>query len=285
MLSSKLKRLLHWAGSGLGVLGVVFVVFKLVEYGDQIDLSGFSYGASLALLGLVVAYGAANLLLAFAWRDLLKHFGVATDARWALRVYGVTQLARYVPGNIFHLAGRQGIGVAVGLPAWPLAKSALWELGIISITGSLFAFLIFPFFVGEGSGLLALAVFFVAVVACMWITFRWFGRWIARAVGRYAVFLALSGLVFLAVLFLVVPTVSIGTSAVAGICGAYVVAWLAGLVTPGAPAGVGIRELVLFAILQSVVSEADLLAAILLGRVVTVGGDVLFYLAAIAVRK
>ncbi|MDZ7598490.1 MAG: hypothetical protein U5J82_09410 [Desulfobacterales bacterium] len=29
------------------------------------------------------------------------------------------------------------------------------------------------------------------------------------------------------------------------LCGAYVIAWLAGLVTPGAPAGVGVRELVL----------------------------------------
>ena len=31
--------------------------------------------------------------------------------------------------------------------------------------------------------------------------------------------------------------------------GAYVIAWLAGLVTPGAPAGVGVRELVMYALL------------------------------------
>jgi uncharacterized membrane protein YeaQ/YmgE (transglycosylase-associated protein family) len=48
------------------------------------------------------------------------------------------------------------------------------------------------------------------------------------------------------------------------ICGAYVVAWLAGLLTPGAP--------------------ADLLTAIVLGRIVTVFGDVVFYLLAVCIR-
>ena len=58
--------------------------------------------------------------------------------------------------------------------------------------------------------------------------------------------------------------------------GAYVLAWLAGLVTPGAPAGVGVRELVLLALLKGSVGQTELLLAVLLGRLVTVGGDVAF---------
>lgn len=285
MMPEFVKRSLHLAGSSLGALGIVFVAIKLVEYGNQIELSKFGTGTLLALFGLAVAYGAASLLLAFAWRDLLNHLGISVDTRWVVRTYGLSQLAKYVPGNIFHLAGRQAIGVATGLPAWPLAKSALWELGIISITGSLFAPLVLPFFVGKITGSSALVIFFISVLVCACVAYRWFSLWVARAMSMYAVFLALSGIVFAAVLFLVVPSGPAITSIFMGICGAYVVAWLAGLVTPGAPAGVGIRELVLFTILHPVVGQADLLAAIVLGRIVTVVGDAVYYLLAVGIRQ
>ena len=41
----------------------------------------------------------------------------------------------------------------------------------------------------------------------------------------------------------------------------------------------------LFALLNSVVSEADLLAAIIFGRIVTVSGDILFYLSALVMKS
>jgi uncharacterized membrane protein YbhN (UPF0104 family) len=62
------------------------------------------------------------------------------------------------------------------------------------------------------------------------------------------------------------------------LCSAYVVAWLIGLVTPGAPAGVGVRELILVFLLQGLVGESELLLTVVLGRVVTVTGDFLFFL-------
>jgi hypothetical protein len=67
------------------------------------------------------------------------------------------------------------------------------------------------------------------------------------------------------------------------VIGAYVVAWLAGLVTPGAPAGVGVREMLLLLFLKGLVSEIDLLLVVLLGRLVSVVGDLLFFLAAFTI--
>jgi hypothetical protein len=284
MMPESLKRLLRLAGSTLGAIGVVFVAIKLVEYGNQIELSKFGAGMYLSLFGLAVVYGAAGLLLAFAWRDLLNHLGISVDANWAVRTYGLSQLAKYIPGNVFQFAGRQAIGMTAGLPAWPLAKSALWELGAMSVTGSLFAIMVLPLFVGEITGSLALIIFLISVLVCVCVAYRLFSPWVARAVSRYAVFLAISGIVFAVVLYLVAPSGPAITSVFTVICGAYVVAWLAGLLTPGAPAGAGVRELVLYAILHSVVGKADLLTAIVLGRIVTVFGDVVFYLLAVCIR-
>ncbi|MFT7260179.1 MAG: uncharacterized membrane protein YbhN (UPF0104 family) [Glaciecola sp.] len=101
---------------------------------------------------------------------------------------------------------------------------------------------------------------------------------IARAFGWYVAFLIISGMVFVGVLAQLMGEVSIGLSHGLLYCGAFVVAWLVGLVTPGAPAGVGVRELVLMVLLKELVPEADLLMAVLLSRVVKAGCDGLFFL-------
>ncbi|MDB4543032.1 hypothetical protein N9241_02195, partial [bacterium] len=50
-----------------------------------------------------------------------------------------------------------------------------------------------------------------------------------------------------------------------------------GLITPGAPAGVGVRELVLITCLGGMAADEDVLSAVILSRLVTVLGDVLFF--------
>jgi uncharacterized membrane protein YbhN (UPF0104 family) len=280
VLSTSVRKILNWSGSALSVLAIIFVVGKLQDYGTEIEYSLIA-SLKLPLILLSVAFGTANLLLAIAWKDLMKHFGVSVDTLMAIRVYGVSQLAKYVPGNIFHFVGRQALGLNAGLPAWPLAKSVIWEIGVLSISGSLFIILVSHYFYAGIPIILALGLFLLAVLLTLWISSRWFSRWIMQAIGFDILFLILSGVIFLAVLSLVIPSDAIPGSEIMIVCGAYVVAWLAGLITPGAPAGVGIREFVLYAILHPFVNEADLLAAIIFGRIVTVSGDVLFYLMAV----
>ena len=50
---------------------------------------------------LALSYAAANLVLVLAWWSLLSQFGGSTWFRWALRTYGLSQIAKYAPGNIF----------------------------------------------------------------------------------------------------------------------------------------------------------------------------------------
>ncbi|MCY1448795.1 hypothetical protein D9M71_654970 [compost metagenome] len=55
--------------------------------------------------------------------------------------------------------------------------------------------------------------------------------------------------------------------------------------TPGAPAGVGIRELALLLLLGNSVAEADLMLAILLGRIVTIVGDLFFFASVLLIKE
>jgi len=107
-------------------------------------------------------------------------------------------------------------------------------------------------------------------VACAF----WNSR-IGAAMLCYIVFLALSGLVFLSTLSIVNngPT-GIGAEAAVG---AYVIAWLIGLLTPGLPAGLGVRESVLVILLTSYVGAPVILLTAIAGRAITVLGDLIFF--------
>lgn len=276
MGSAPLKRWLHFVGGGLGLAGVVFVGIRLYQHIEEIDLTRFDFATWIILGLLVLIYGAANTLLARAWWRQLELFDLRTEWRWALSAYGQSQLAKYIPGNIFHLAGRQALGMAAGLPARPLAKSAAWELGSIAVAGACFGLLTLPLVWPAFSQPTASLLFLCLLSALYFSAARWCAR--AAAVGLLwqTAFLTISGAVFIITLGLVTDDVHLITLAPA-LCGAYVVAWLAGLITPGAPAGVGIRELALLFFLQDHVEPEALLLAVVLARVITVVGDFLFF--------
>jgi glycosyltransferase 2 family protein len=276
-VSPTLKRGLHGGGTLLAITGVVFVALRLHEQAAEIDFTRLDWMVWSAVAGLALVYGLANLLLALAWWNLLEQLGAPTSRRWAVKIYGISQIAKYVPGNIMHLAGRQALGLAVGLPGWALAKSTVWELSLIAAAGALLGGLALPLLVGGLPTGMELAPFLAALGGTSALLWRFAGPTAARALGLYAVFLAISGGLFVALLEAVGASAGRQEIILFPVIGAYVLAWLAGLVTPGAPAGVGVRELVLLVLLNGVVGEAELLLAILLGRLITVGGDLGFF--------
>ena len=285
------RRWLNRIGALFGVAGVVFVALRLASYADEIDAAGIGPGGYLALLSLAIVYGASNLLLALGWWRLLRCLGVDAARGWALRAYAISQLAKYVPGNIFQFAGRQAIGVAAGFGNGPLAKSALLELGLLVGGGALFALLAVPLsfhwleFAPAAPYIhwLALAAFASVALLAMLALARFGGRGLQLAALFYLTFLALSGVVFVGCF--AVAGGEAATAHLLAVIGAYVIAWLAGLVTPGAPAGIGVREAVLLVLLGNLAAPPVILLAVVIGRAVTVVGDMGFYLAGYSIGR
>jgi hypothetical protein len=216
-------------------------------------------------------------MLALAWWNLLRQFGTSVSIRWAIKTYGISQLAKYVPGNIFHLAGRQAMGMAAGVPGWVLAKSSILELVLISFAGSMFSLLALPLLIPGLSVAISTGVFVVVAVIAVSLLRSLVGLPVAHVFALHLGFLAISGLLFTDLVTQQDRMLEISSFTWLPLCGAYVLAWLIGLVTPGAPAGVGVRELVLLFLLKGEISEIDLVFAVLLGRIMTVGGDVFIY--------
>lgn len=284
MNKKRWKSILNWFGFIIGILGVIFVIRKLTFYSNQIDFSGLSYLSLFLLFVLIAFYCFANIFLALAWYNLLQHLGLKTTKKWVIQTYGISQLAKYVPGNIFQFASRQAIGVSYGLEAIPLIKSTVWEIGLLAFSGVFFLVLVIPLYWSQITiGICCVLFIFLIGMTTLFI-YIWIGKRIVFAMSWYIFFLLFAGTIFNIVLMLVSSTsVEINSFSVK-IIGVYVVAWLAGLLTPGAPAGIGVRELVFLTLLHSSINEVGLLKAIIIGRFITVGGDVFFYIFSVIYR-
>lgn len=276
-ISPAQRRLLHWCGSFLALAGIVFVGFRLYSYSLELDVLRITIVDWVFIVALSIIYGAANFLLARAWWHLLQNFRLPVSRLESTKIFGISQLAKYVPGNIFHLAGRQALGMAAGLAPGALAKSTVWELGLLAVVGAQFGWLILPLIMPHFSESISLLLLLGSVVLTGKVLQGIFGRHVVYSFLWQILFMLVSSVIFFALILMISGGEGFTVWHLLTIGGAYIAAWLVGLVTPGAPAGVGIREIILLFMLSSVVGEKDLLMAVMLGRLVTVGGDFLFF--------
>lgn len=272
------------AGFIVAVLSLSWVGIRLHTYWGDITIARISPLAWLAAAALAILYASSCLLLALAWRHLLLHFGEDVTRWWAVKIYGISQLAKYVPGNILQFAGRQALGMAANLRAKGLVKSIVYELALIAMAGATTsAWMLLPHLLPslpQNATILPMlaSLFFIGY------RLRKISQQCSTAFVYHAFFLYISGAIFVALLNLVDKGSGLPTSYWMAGAGAYVAAWVAGLVTPGAPAGVGVREIVLLFLLHGLVADADLLVAIAASRLVSVGGDVLVFITATSMQ-
>ena len=268
------KRIIELLGSLLALLGILFITFKLISSANQLGFENFHLTQWVFILSLSVIYGMANTFLALAWHALLQKFDLNIDWRWAAYIYGKTQIIKYVPGNFFHLASRQAEGQQAGLPAIPLAKTTMWEIICLASMALPFAPILLTQFgfkiILSGS----IALILLGVIGFSWLKVH---PLLLKASIYYFVFLLCSGLIFytLTLFFTDIPIQDWKLLLI--FPATFIIAWLVGFVTPGAPAGVGVRELTLIFLTKIYLPEAEVLTLTILSRIVTGFGDVVFF--------
>ncbi len=84
-------------------------------------------------------------LLAAIWRWTLTRLGVRRPWRETTRIWALSQIARYLPGGIWDVAGRFAMGAQAGYPALALSFSILLEMALQALTAALAFVLSLPF--------------------------------------------------------------------------------------------------------------------------------------------
>jgi glycosyltransferase 2 family protein len=280
-----------WTGRTLSAAAAVAVTAYLVRMRVWRTVSFNDPRLYAALAASVAMYAAGTVALGFGWVRWLRAAGGAPFSTFAgVVIYGRSQIAKYIPGNVFHFVARQALGNRLGAPHSALILSAAAETAaLVTVACALGAFggglpAPFPHIPRAAAltvGVLCLAA---AVPLSSWLARR---DPVRRSPARrlldtlvtllfYVPFFTGNGLCLALLLSLNHAGDSPSIQVLVGI---WSICWLAGYLVPGSPGGLGVREAALVYALSGWCSrpEALVLAAEL--RLVSTLGDVTLWLA------
>ena len=260
----------------------------------RIDFPGFG----LLFLALILTL-LAHIWSAIVWIQILQLFKQSCQYRWGLKTYLVTNIYKYLPGNVGHFYGRisaiskQGISLAIAsltvlLEPLLMAAAALLiallshSIGLIETTKNvkilfLQCFLLIIVLVGIHPIIINRVIGFIKKLKNK----QKFEEKETVYLQKYPsiillgeiLFLLLRGLGFILALM---AFMSISFQQIQMIISAFSFAWLLGLVIPGAPAGLGVFEATIIALLETSSLPIEIvLTTIAIFRIISIVAEVM----------
>lgn len=265
------------------------------------DFSQIRHPLTAVLLGLALTAAFAGLvyLSAAAWKATLQFLhGKRLRYRMIAPVYTRSNIAKYLPGNFMHFAGRNLLAGRLGFSQMDIAFSTVTEVAVLILTACIWSAVLasarFSAVLGGAFGRLAAhrltaagaALFLLTMLTVFVLLVRRGGYWgkyrkfftpgFFRLLGRlfvlYSVTLLLPG-VFMLLMFVVLFGYSPALPAMMLTVAAYTVSWVAGYITPGVPGGLGVRESILLLMLGPVYPGSLILIVAVLHRILSILGD------------
>jgi uncharacterized membrane protein YbhN (UPF0104 family) len=290
------SRLLRIVGLVISLLAVAFFVWT--ARGHLADLSRLELGpgAVLGIGGALVAHILLIVVDGAGWTLLLRGVGQPARVTEALGIFAVSQFAKYVPGNVAQHIGRVLLARQRGFDATPVAMTlvleAAWAVGtgaviamftLVVVGGNQLApghfvpwwqvaLVALIAFAGPPTGLHVLARFAPAALSRrmggrdMVLPNFWAFAWYCGVATSSYAFLGLG-------VDLLARGLYGAESHFLMLTGIMSVAWLIGFLLPGAPAGLGVRELVLLGLLGRIYDPSTSAQLALLLRLVSTGAD------------
>jgi len=285
---------------GLAATGY-FVVFAS-RAAARHDPGSISSGPMVFAI-VLAAVGCASIILtsSWAWGRLLRGAGVQVPTLRLNVIMGLTQVGKYVPGNVGHHLGRTAMSIQWGIPARALFATLLAET-LLAMAAAVVVGVLGLAVAGRGTATLPRRLPEAAALAALGLTIALVALLVAirgapRLVRRLALHLPATGFSFAAggralgaafaayVLNFIVIGVGFYVIAFAAIriplaaaplfVGAFALSWIVGFLVPGAPAGLGVREGIMAALIATPLHGDRALEIIVAFRVATTLGDLL----------
>ena len=134
------QRILYVFGILLVIISLGYIATLLWAQRETVLAWRPDAKAILVLFFSIMGYAASEILLARAWRELLLWSGENNiDAGDACRVYGRSQIAKYIPGNIAQIVGRHVLGRQLGWSHTGLVIAGTLELASLLFITSVIA--------------------------------------------------------------------------------------------------------------------------------------------------
>jgi uncharacterized membrane protein YbhN (UPF0104 family) len=266
-----------WRSAGVAITGAIFFYMfrKIALHWHEPAIRDRVLATSVPRF-LVASVMFALFLFAFrafSWRKALKGFGYKLPYRAAVRIWSISELARYLPGSIWQVVGRVYLCKPYGIPGAIVSTSQILELSTFLLANVLIAVPCL-LFAGTKSARMGDAKpwFFVAMALAPLLAvilhpkvFYGIANRILARIGKPPITLRLRGyklfgllvwsifgLLFqsLAVFLLLYEPLGLPWTKWWVVAGAYCLAWIAGFLAVWASGGLGVRELVFVAVMR-----------------------------------
>lgn len=275
----RLKPFLRWLILG----GVIFFLVQAFKANwqevaaIQIEATGWAYlGGALAVTLF------AHIWTGWVWGWILQFLNYPVKSAWAIRVYLKTNIAKYVPGNVWHFYGRIRAASAAGVPTSIATLSVLLE-PLLMAAAALVLALLGTQQANWGWQVLGLAIVLITIHPAILnrgikLASKMKGKdesTSQQKLKQYPLlpligelgFLGLRGAGFILTVLALYP---VNPNQMLVLLSGFSLAWLLGLVVPGAPGGIGVFEATAIALLSAVLSPGIVLSAVAVYRLISI---------------
>ena len=285
----KIKNIVYIIGKSLGILGLLYVFYKLYQ---EYTFSSFTEQlmSILHITPLLIMVNFLSLVIGiYAWYHMLlsyakKPFGYV----YAYYYFSKTEIAKYLPGNIFHFVGRQALAHKIGITQKQMAKISLLH-SLLLLGGTIIAATVFAILSQKVPLFILTLMVLSSIIIFISLVYMYPSIHVSKKVSLnlYLAFsIALQG-----VMLGIIVVYQSDTYTWSLFClsiSIYILSWLIGYVTPGASGGLGVREGAFIAITTYMNFDihADIVIfAVLLVRLINILVDILMYFSTFALEN
>lgn len=302
-----LSRLWYWATVCIALLATIYFLDFARDNIEGLKSLQWSQGDWVLLLLSALLWFVIVSLGGVVWHTLLRGVGHPLALSRCLTIYLLAQFAKYLPGNVAHHIGRVVMARRAGVPGTITIQTMLVEMAwSASIAAGIALVGVYTLMGEEASG--ALSVLTLAALLCVSLflpsAFVWSINHLApKLLSRltHGVSLRVPGvrtmvkasLLFL-LSFLTVGLLldvharfifDVSESRLLVLTTIFAVVWIAGYITPGAPAGLGVREAMMVSLVSPIYGPAVALGLGLTLRVATTLGDGFAFLTGLVAQR
>lgn len=286
-----MKQFLRWVILG----GTLFFLAKALKDNWQevatIHIDAVGWAILLIATGVTLL---AHTWAGWVWTWVLRELNQPVNSQEFIQVYLKTNLAKYIPGNIWHYYGRIVAAKNANVSTGAATLSVLLE-PLLMAAAALIIVLLGSQFMTETTTIILLIAQLLGLLGVLCVLHPKFLNKATRLLQRIKVkksasnteqtvplslekyplrpllgelgFLGLRSTGFILTLFALSP---LNWSQIPLLLGAFSFAWLLGLVVPGAPGGLGVFEATAIALLQQHFPSAIVISATGLYRLVSI---------------
>ncbi|QSJ20240.1 UPF0104 family protein [Nostoc sp. UHCC 0702] len=285
-----MKRILRWLILG----GTLFFLGKALKDHwfevTAIRIDGVGWAILAIATGVTLL---AHTWAGWIWTWVLQELNQPVQPAVFIQVYLKTNIAKYLPGNVWHYYGRIVAAKNANVSAGAATLSVLLEPLLMAAAALIIIVLFGSQLAVANDSFVVQILRALSLVAVLCVVHPWFlnpavsflSRLKARKsntksaislrLERYPLipllgelgFLGLRGTGFILTMF---ALGSLNSNQIPLLLGAFSVAWLLGLVVPGAPGGLGVFEATAIALLQHHFPAALVISAIALYRLISI---------------